>query len=56
MDLKSAKKFRPAPGFDLRTVQSVATRYTDWAIAAHGENGMSKHNKQKRLKDTEGDE
>jgi hypothetical protein len=23
------------PGFDLRTVQYVASRYTDWAIPAH---------------------
>ena len=26
----------PPPGFDLRTVQPVASRYTDWAIPAHG--------------------
>ena len=25
----------PPPGFDPRTVQPVASRYTDWAIAAH---------------------
>ena len=25
----------PTPGFDPRTVQLVASRYTDWAIAAH---------------------
>jgi hypothetical protein len=25
----------PPPGFDLRTVQPVASRYTDWAIPAH---------------------
>jgi hypothetical protein len=25
----------PPPGFDFRTVQLVASRYTDWAIAAH---------------------
>jgi len=26
----------PPPGFDPRTVQPVASRYTDWAIPAHG--------------------
>jgi hypothetical protein len=26
-----ARKSRPAPGFDPRTVQPVASRYTDWA-------------------------
>jgi hypothetical protein len=29
------RKISPPPGFDLRTVLSVASRYTDWAIAAH---------------------
>ena len=29
------RKILPPPGFDPRTVQPVATRYTDWAIAAH---------------------
>ena len=28
-------KFRPPPGFDHRTVQPVASRYTDWVIPAH---------------------
>ena len=27
-------KISPPPGFDLWTVQSVASRYTDWAIRA----------------------
>ena len=27
-------KSRPPPGFDPRTIQPVASRYTDWAIAA----------------------
>ena len=27
-------KSRPPPGFDPRTVQPVASRYTDWAIEA----------------------
>ena len=27
-------KSRPPPGFDPRTVQPVASRYIDWAIAA----------------------
>jgi hypothetical protein len=30
-------KISPPPGFDPRTVQLVAIRYTDWAIAAHTE-------------------
>jgi hypothetical protein len=25
----------PTPGFDSRTVQPVASRYTDWALSAH---------------------
>jgi hypothetical protein len=29
------RKISPPPGFDPRTVQPVASRYTDWAIAAH---------------------
>ena len=29
------RKISPAPGFDPRTVQPVASRYTDWAIRAH---------------------
>jgi hypothetical protein len=29
------RKISPAPGFDPRTVQPVASRYTDWAILAH---------------------
>ena len=32
--LDGCGKSRPPPGFDLRTVQSVASRYTDWAIPA----------------------
>jgi hypothetical protein len=28
-------KSRPPPGFDPRTVQPVASRYTDWAIPTH---------------------
>jgi hypothetical protein len=28
------RKISPTPGFDLRTVQPVASRYTDWAIPA----------------------
>jgi hypothetical protein len=28
-------KILPQPGFDPRTVQPVASRYTDWAILAH---------------------
>jgi len=29
------RKISTPPGFDLRTVQPVASRYTDWAIPAH---------------------
>jgi hypothetical protein len=29
-------KISPPPGFDPRTVQPVTSRYTDWAILAHG--------------------
>jgi hypothetical protein len=28
-------KFSPPPGFDPRTAQPVASRYTDWNIPAH---------------------
>jgi hypothetical protein len=31
------RKISPPPGFDPRTVQPVASRYTDWAIPAHYE-------------------
>ena len=30
-----SEKSHPPPGFDPRTVQPVASRYTDWAIAVH---------------------
>ena len=30
------RKISPAPGFDSRNVQPVASRYTDWAIPADG--------------------
>jgi hypothetical protein len=33
--LDGCGKSRHPPGFDPRTVQPVASRYTDWAIAAH---------------------
>jgi hypothetical protein len=29
------RKISPPPGFDSRTVQPVASRYTGWAIPAH---------------------
>ena len=29
------RKILPLPGFDPRTVQPVASQYTDWAIMAH---------------------
>jgi hypothetical protein len=31
------RKISPPPGFDPRTVQLVASRYTDWAILAHAD-------------------
>jgi hypothetical protein len=33
--LDGCGKFRPAPGFDPRTVQPVASRYTDCDISAY---------------------
>ena len=33
------RKISPPPGFDPRTFQPVASRYTDWAIPAPGGNG-----------------
>ena len=35
------RKLSPPPGFDPRTVQPVASRNTDWAIAAHTCNLMT---------------
>jgi hypothetical protein len=32
------RKISPLPGFDPRTVQPVASNYTDWAIPGHQEN------------------
>jgi len=29
------RKISPPKGFDPRTVQAVASRYTDWAVPAH---------------------
>jgi hypothetical protein len=34
-------KISPPPGFDPRTIQLVASRYTDWAIPAHNEHNMN---------------
>ena len=31
---KRVRKISPPPGFDPRTIQPVASRYTDWAIPA----------------------
>jgi hypothetical protein len=33
-------KNSPPPGFDLRTIEAVASRYTDWAIPAHAHRHM----------------
>jgi hypothetical protein len=35
--LDGCGKSRPPPGLDPRTVQPIASRYTDWAIPAHHE-------------------
>ena len=32
-----AENLAPPPGFDPRPVQSVASRYTDWAIPSSGD-------------------
>jgi hypothetical protein len=32
------RKISPTPGFDPRTVQPVASRYTDWTIPCHSDN------------------
>jgi hypothetical protein len=37
-------KISPPPGFDPRTVQLVASRYTDHAIPAHALNTMARRN------------
>ena len=34
-------KISPTPGFDPRTVQPVASHYTDWAIPAHNNNNIT---------------
>ena len=37
-------KISPPPGFDLRTFQTVASRYTDWDVPGHkGTSGTSKN-------------
>ena len=33
---EQVRKISNLPGFDPRAVQSIASRYTDWAIPAHG--------------------
>jgi hypothetical protein len=37
-----AENLAPPPGFDPRTVQPVASRYIDWAMAAHEVRGKCK--------------
>jgi hypothetical protein len=39
---RRVRKISPSPGFDSRTVQSVASRYTDRAIAAHNSQYVQK--------------
>ena len=56
LGLNGYGKSRPPPGFDLRTVQSVASRYTDWANPASSENRMSKQNKRRLLKGPKNEE
>jgi hypothetical protein len=43
----------PLPGFDPRTVQLVASRYTDYAIPAHSTECRQQHFKIQRLLNTE---
>ena len=38
------RKILTTPGFDSRTVQPVACRYTDWAIPAHTNNNNNNNN------------
>ena len=33
--MRSVRKISPPPGIDPHSVQAVASRYTDYAIAAH---------------------
>ena len=40
--LDGCGKSRPPPGFDSRTVQAVASRYTDWAIVTHNSKSVLK--------------
>jgi hypothetical protein len=39
------RKTSPPPGFDPRSVQPVASRYTDWAITANTKAQLKKLNK-----------
>jgi hypothetical protein len=41
-DLDRCGKSRHPPRFDPRTVQPVASRYTDWATPAHGWNMLQR--------------
>ena len=41
--LEECEKSRPSPGFDPRTVQLVASRYTDCAIPAHKNKNKNKN-------------
>jgi hypothetical protein len=40
------RKFSPPPEFDPRTVQPVASRYTDWATRAQYSYKLSSHSDQ----------
>ena len=40
-------KYRTPPGFDPRTIQPVASRYTDWAIPVHSNNNNNNNNNNK---------
>ena len=55
--LEGCGKSRPLPGFDTRTVEPVASRYTDCAIATH-DNSSNKLNTimERWWNDTEGGE
>jgi hypothetical protein len=38
-------KISPQPGFELRIVQPVASRYADYAVPAHNNNNNNNNNK-----------
>ena len=43
------RKISPPSGFDPRTVQPVASRYTDWAKPVHNNNNNNEKKKKKKM-------